>query len=70
MYTQTLHFSGLHCDACIKLITKKLSKLDGVESVSLSGEGQFKVTANRSISKDEVIQLFVDTEYQLVKIIE
>ncbi|EKD93315.1 MAG: hypothetical protein ACD_28C00180G0004 [uncultured bacterium] len=59
----TLTLSGLHCDACIKLISKRLSKLQGVRTVQVELSGKTQIEADRVIEADEVQAALADTEY-------
>ena len=58
-----LTLSGLHCDACIKLISKRLSKLQGVRTVQVELSGKTQIEADRVIEADEVQAALADTEY-------
>lgn len=55
--------SGMHCGACQKVIEKKLSKLEGVTTVSASLDGDVLISANRSIDRDEVQLALEGTDY-------
>ncbi len=55
--------SGMHCGACQKVIEKKISKIEGVDGVSVSPDGDLSVSASRSISLDEVKLALEGTEY-------
>lgn len=54
---------GMHCGACQKVIEKKVSKISGVDGVSISLDGDLSVLANRSINLDEVKLALEGTEY-------
>lgn len=66
---QTVIFSGLHCEACTKLLTKKLSKINGVLSV-ISGDilGEFKVESAQTLTESDINKAVTGTEYSLVSI--
>lgn len=55
--------SGMHCGACQKVIEKKLSRIEGVTTVSASLDGDVLISANRSIDRDEVQLALEGTEY-------
>lgn len=62
-----LLLSGLTCEACEKVITKRLNKIAGVSSVRVASQtGATSITASRSISKQEVTQALTGTHYQVV----
>ncbi len=47
--------TNLRCDACVKLTTKALNKIQGVDMVSVDlGSGKVALQAVRPISKEEV----------------
>ncbi len=55
--------TGMHCGACQKVIEKKLSRIEGVTTVSASLDGDVLISANRSIDRDEVQLALEGTEY-------
>lgn len=55
----------MHCQACQKVIEKKLMKVEGVSKVIALLSGEVTVTANRSITSDEVKLALEGTEYQV-----
>jgi copper chaperone CopZ len=64
---QTALISGLHCPACVKLITKKLAKLPSVRAVEPGqNPGEFHIDATGSIDTHSIINLFSDSTYSLV----
>lgn len=63
---QTVTFSGLHCEACSKLIIKKLNKIEGVIKVTpLDEQGMFEIETNTPVSSDQINQQFAETDYHL-----
>lgn len=54
---------GMHCGACQKVIEKKLSKVAGVFGVKAKLDGDVFVSANRTISSDEVRFALEGTDY-------
>ncbi len=55
--------SGMHCGACQKVIEKKVSKISGVNGVNITLGGDLSVSANRSISLDEIKLALEGTDY-------
>ena len=53
---------GMHCQACQKVIEKKLMKIEGVSQVIALLSGEVTVVANRSITSDEVKLALEGTE--------
>jgi copper chaperone CopZ len=45
---------GFHCEACIKLSTMKIKKINGVEHVSIQADGSAAITATRPVTTEEV----------------
>lgn len=62
-----LQLSGLTCDACEKVISKRLQKIEGVQEVHVTAQnGATSITASRSISKDEVVRALEGTHYKVI----
>ncbi len=55
--------SGMHCDACIKLITMKVNKIDGVSEFTLMSDGQAKLSASRPITLSDIQAALHGLEY-------
>jgi len=69
-YTTKLQLSGLTCGACEKVISKKLQKIEGVETVHVSAQNeQASVMAERNVSKEEVVQALSGTHYKVISIL-
>lgn len=54
MDEQKFQIDGFHCEACVKLATMKIKKIEGVHEVNVSVEGQASICAGRTISLEEV----------------
>lgn len=63
MYTLNFQVSGLHCEACVKLITLKVKQISGVTDFSVSSDGEAKLTANREVNLNEVQDALKGTGY-------
>lgn len=62
-------FTGLHCDACVKLLSKKLSRIPGVLAVnSLDTLGTFNLEVEHPISESQVKAAIEGTDYQLLSL--
>lgn len=57
--------SGMHCNACQKIIEGRLSKITGVSNVKADLSGEVIITANRTVSLDEVKLALDKTGYQI-----
>lgn len=59
--------SGLTCSSCEKIVGKRLSKIDGVQEVSVSAlNGMASVISTRPIMAGEVSKALEDTHYHVV----
>ncbi len=66
---QTAIFSGLHCDACVKLITKKLQQLTGVETIEpTKPKGTFNISGSKAFTAEEIKAAVKDLDYSLISI--
>lgn len=62
-------FSGLTCAACIRLITKKLSGIDGVTEIrSVSQDGLAYILNDRVLPRQTFTDAFADTPYQIISV--
>lgn len=65
--TQQFKITGFHCEACTKITSKRISKINGVSSVDCDlATGIATVTSNREISKDEINSALSDTTYKAI----
>lgn len=63
MNEQTFKISGFHCEACVKLSTMKIKKMNGVEDVLVTQDGVAKVNASRAITPDEIAEALAGLGY-------
>lgn len=56
---------GMHCSACQKVIEKKISKIEGVSGVSAQLSGDVLISADHTISMNEVKLALEGTDYQV-----
>lgn len=64
MNEQTIKISGITCGACIKLITKMLSRMEGVKNViSVDQQGIAKVSVATRCTKEAYAQALAGTPY-------
>lgn len=62
--TQTIIIDGITCDACVKLITKKFSRIPGVLMVvSVEKTGEATVRVSEKLSESVYSQALADTAY-------
>lgn len=63
---KTIKISGIHCDACLKLIARRVLKIGGMTNVEVDRSGNTTITSERDITTDEVQTALQDTEYKVV----
>jgi len=68
MNTQTFQINGFHCDACVKVSTMKIKKINDVHDVTITAEGKASVSAEREIALDEVEQALSGLGYTVVMV--
>ena len=61
-----IKLSGLTCPACQKLVSKRIKSIEGVAEVNVGLSGKTDITAERSISEEEVEKVLEGTGYQFV----
>lgn len=65
METTSFKLSGLTCEACAKLATRYLEKIDGVGEVKVNLTGETQISADRSVEKAEVQKALADSDYKV-----
>lgn len=63
--TTSVKITGMHCGACQKVIEKKISKIAGVLGVTAELSGNVVISADRSVSTDEIKLALEGTDYQV-----
>ena len=56
MNEQTFKIEGFHCEACVKVATMKIKKIDDIHTVVVQEDGTAKVCASRTIKLNEISQ--------------
>lgn len=60
--------SGLACSACVKLVTNRFNKIDGVKEVDINVlSGDTAVSSDKDISLDVFQKALEETPYSIVK---
>ncbi len=66
--TQTLVIDGITCDACIKLITKRFSRIAGVTNVvSVEKNGIATVTVEEKLPESVYAEALANTAYAIIE---
>lgn len=63
--TTTISISGITCDACLKLIKRRVGSIGDVVEVNVDQTGVTAIIAYRTITKDEIIDVLKGTHYQV-----
>lgn len=66
MNTYQYKLQGLTCEACVKIVKKILSGVDGVKEVFASLDGDLKIDTDREIEKSEFVSALKDTNYKIL----
>lgn len=61
-----LKISGITCDACIKIIKRKVGKLDGVSDVAVKdNDGETTVTSIKKLNISDITSALSGLPYQV-----
>lgn len=60
-----VQISGITCEACVRLITKRLSVLDGVVDVKADISGLTKIYTRKAIDISKMQNVLKDTDYKV-----
>lgn len=66
MNSYQFQVEGLSCQACQKIIQKKLGSVKGVSGVNVDLKGKLEVKAEREVSKSELVEALKDTDYKIL----
>lgn len=58
--------NGFHCEACVKLATMKIQKMEGVKSVNIDKDGNSIVESDKDIT-NEIEKVVESLGYNLEK---
>lgn len=61
----TFTVTGITCEACLKLIKRRVNEIDGVMDLNLSREGVATLTARREIEITEIKKALEGTDYRV-----
>lgn len=66
--TTYFKLSGLTCEACVKLSTRRLKRLTGVQDIKINlANGETEITADHEISVQEADLVLAGSGYAVVK---
>lgn len=66
MHSFLFQVEGISCQACQKIIQKRLGNVQGVSGVSVELNGQLEVKADRAVDKSELVNALKDTDYKIL----
>ena len=66
MSNSQFNLTGLTCDACLKLVRKRLSKIADIQTIQIDLAGTLSIEAPREISKAEIETALADTPYSIM----
>ncbi|KKS97991.1 MAG: hypothetical protein UV73_C0004G0133 [Candidatus Gottesmanbacteria bacterium GW2011_GWA2_43_14] len=64
--TLKFYVTGITCDACLKLIKRRVNSIEGVLDFNVSLTGEAQVTARRDINLTEIKKSLEGTDYQVI----
>ena len=69
MITKTINIEGMMCKHCVAHVTKALSAIPGVDTVSVSLENHNAVvTAEESVTDEMLFKAITDADYEVTGI--
>ena len=63
--TSQFSISGITCEACIKLISRRVLPITGVKDIKISLSGETAIIADRQIESVEISKVLGGTDYQI-----
>lgn len=63
--TTHVTISGITCDACLKLIKRRVSTLTGIHDITVKENGCTTIAANRIVPVEEIQTALKGTHYQV-----
>lgn len=65
MITSHFNLTGLTCEACVKLVNKRLGTISGVKQASAELPGHVTLSADREVTKEEIGKALEGTDYRV-----
>jgi len=64
---KTYDVKGMHCASCVRVIERKLKKVDGVTDANVNlATNKATVMSHEEIPSDQLVSALNDTSYELV----
>ncbi|MDO8512965.1 MAG: heavy metal-associated domain-containing protein [bacterium] len=69
LFTQKVKISGMTCGACAKLISKRISKIDGVQDIKIENNtGETEIVSTQDLDISAIQNALGETEYKVVNL--
>lgn len=66
MNLQTINITGTHCQACKKLVEKRIMAISGVDKVDVDYlTGKTQITADNEITRDKIAKALEGMPYEI-----
>jgi copper chaperone CopZ len=66
MKSYQFSLQGLTCEACVKLVKKRLEKISGVTEVEVDLQGNLTIKSERDLEKANLMIALKDTDYKVL----
>lgn len=66
MYTLNVKLAGLTCDACAKLLKRRIEKIEGVKEANIQLSGESTIVSERMVSKNEIKDVLIGSDYEVL----
>lgn len=66
MYITNAKITGISCEACVKLVKRRLKKIKDAIRANVELNGKIELHLERIISKNEIKKIFKGTGYDLI----
>lgn len=65
-FSKNIKIAGIICDACVRLIQKRVGGIKGVNEVVINKDtGETKIFSTRELSKEDLEYVLADTDYKI-----
>jgi len=65
---QQIKIGGLSCDACQKVIQKRIAKIAGVEDVNVEANGSTMIMVRNKLTKNDLEKALSGTSYKILEV--
>lgn len=69
LFTQKVKISGITCGACVKLISKRINKIDGVQDIKIEDNtGETEIVSSQDLNINTIQNALGGTEYKVANL--